>query len=421
MSNKRAYWLKATPVLILGIFLMYFYSGLQNDHLNILISHYTGLGWTAKAVTNPATVAGLIVILATFVVGTLLIKFGVVRVLVPSIVILGLSTIGLAFSGTNLLLYSIFLFLVRLMVVPLMMGAFMLCTNWFVTWRGRALGIITIGCPLFTATGLPGLKLSVSHFGLTPSYTLMGIVVLVLAALVAIFVKSKPEDCGLYPDGSDCEIETSTGETKSIPFGVLASNSGFWMLIISFGILQFVIVAVMSFYIPRLEMVGTSMATYLFWISAAALMGMPISVILGIIDDKFGTVIASLVLCITFLVALVALLVMKANQIPMIITAAIGLAGMMGGTPNLHPSITTYVFGRDNYQAANRWIMSIQAIMMAFAYLFMSIILDSTGSLDLAYKIMLGLVVIAVLCLIVVGRKPDHDRSRENAECKTSA
>jgi hypothetical protein len=92
--------------------------------------------------------------------------------------------------------------------------------------------------------------------------------------------------------------------------------------------------------------------------------------------------------------------------------AALGIAGITGGTPNLHPSITTYVWGRDRYQAANRWIMAIQAIMMAFALYYMSVILDITGSLDLAYKIMIGLVGIAVVCLIIIGRQPDYDRGR---------
>jgi hypothetical protein len=110
--------------------------------------------------------------------------------------------------------------------------------------------------------------------------------------------------------------------------------------------------------------------------------------------------------------AIASLLVMKANSVPLIFAAAIGIAGITGGTPNLHPSITTYVWGREKYQAANRWIMAIQAIMMAFSIYFMSVILDTTGSLDLAYKIMLGLVAVAAVCLLIIGRKPDFDRGR---------
>jgi len=410
MFENRAYWVKAFPVLILGIFMMYFYSGLQNDHVQVLYMYFQELGWSARDTTNPVTVSGFVVVLMYFVIGTLFLKYGVVRILVPSIIILGISCMGLALSGTSLIGYSIFLFLIRLFVVPLQMGAFMLCTNWFVNLRGRALGLITIGCPLFTATSVAGLTFSIQGYGILATYVGVGVIVLILALLVAVFVKSAPEDCGLYPDGSDHEIETSSGEIKSIPFRELASNSGFWLLIISFGLLQFCIVATMAFYIPRLAAVGTEQSIYLFWLSAAAIMGLPISLILGYIDDKFGTVIASIVLCAMFVLAFISLLVMTANNIPLIILAALGLAGMMGGTPNLHPSITTYVFGKDRYQAANRWIMAIQGIMMAGALYFMSYILDTTGSLDLAYKIMLWFIGIALVCLIIIGRKPDFDR-----------
>lgn len=412
MFKNRAYWKRATPVLILGIFLMYFYSGLQNDHLNALTEYYRGLGWQATTITNPVTWGAFLVIPATILVGALMIKYGVVTVLVPSTIVLGFACIGLAFAGTNLAVYSICLFLVRLFVLPLQMGAFMLCTNWFVHLRGRALGFITIGCPLFTATGIIGLTMGIQAFGFTPTYTLVGLLVLVLALLSALFLKSAPEECGLYPDGCGHEIDSSSGEIQSLPFREVFSNSGSWLLVISFGLLQFCIVAIMAFYVTRLAAVGTEPKIYLSWLTIAAFLGMPISMVLGIIDDKFGTVIASLVLCALFLVAIISLLIMTANSIPLIVLAALGIAGITGGTPNLHPSITTYVWGRDKYQAANRWIMAIQAIMMALALYYMSAILDRTGSLVLAYQIMIVLVAVAGICLIIIGRKPDYDRGR---------
>lgn len=422
MFENRAYWKRALPVWILGVFLMYFYSGLQNDHLNVLTTYYTKLGWSALTITNPVTWGTLVVIPATVLVGGMMIRFNVTKVLIPGIVLLALSCVGLAFSGMNKVMFSCFLFLIRLLVLVLQMGAYMLCTNWFVQLRGRALGIITIGCPLFTATGIATLTWGVNNYGLTEAYVGVAVVVFLLAVLVALFIKSSPEDVGLYPDGSECEIASSTGEVQSMPLGEVLSNAGSWWLIISFGILQFCIVAMMAFYVPRLAWTGTDQTVYLFWLAVAAILGMPISFILGVIDDKFGTVIASVVLSLTFLVALFALLFMTENNIPLIITAAIGLAGVTGGTPNLHPSITTYVWGRDKYQAANRWIMAIQAIMMAFALPFMSYIMDThEGNLDLAYKIMVGLVIIAIISLLIIGRKPDYDRGNSTQECSTTA
>lgn len=420
---NRAYWKRALPIWILGVLLMYFYSGLQNDHINVLTPYFQNMGWSTLTITNPVTIAAIVVIPATVLVGTLMILYTVTRVLIVGLVLLAASCVGLALCGSNVVAYSIFLFLIRLLVLVLQMGAYMLCTNWFVQLRGRSLGIITIGCPLFTATGIATLSWAVNNHGFTMAYIGVGVVVLLVAVLTALFIKSSPEEVGLYPDGADCELASSTGEVQKIPLSEVLRNPGSWWLIISFGILQFCIVAMMAFYVPRLAWTGTEPAVYFSWLAAAAIMGMPISFILGVIDDKFGTVIASLVLSATFLVALFALLLMAPGKdnVPLIITAAIGLAGVTGGTPNLHPSITTYVWGRDKYQAANRWIMAIQAIMMAGALPFMSAIMDANqGNLDLAYKIMVGLVIVAIIFLVIIGRKPDYDRGNANQECGTT-
>ncbi|MBN1624984.1 MAG: MFS transporter [Deltaproteobacteria bacterium] len=413
MFENKAYWAKALPVVILGIFLFYFYSGLQNDHLNVLLAYYLPQGWTSLTITNPVTWATIVVIPATVLIGALMIKYSVTKVIVPSAVILALSCVGLAFSNLNVIMFSVFLFLIRFFVVPLQMGGMMLCTNWFINLRGRALGFVTMGCPLFTATGIVSMSYGVKTIGFTMTYIIVGFAVLLLGILVAIFVKSKPEDVGLYPDGADSRPVSTTGEIKSLPFKVVFSDSGSWLLVISYGLLQACIVAMMAFYVTRLDAVGTDPKIYYFWLSAAAIGGIPISYLLGEVDDRFGTITASYVLCATFLMALAALLFMTANNIPLIILAALGLAGVMGGTPTLHPSITAYVWGRDRYQAANRWIMAIQAIMMALSLPFMSIIFDITGTLNLAYEIMMGFVFIAVICLFILGRKPDYDRSQE--------
>jgi hypothetical protein len=396
LFENPAFRKRALAVLILGTFMMYFYSGLQNDHLNVLTAYYQSLGWNATTITNPVTIAGFIIILATPIVGTLMIKYGVTRVMVPSTIILALATIGLAFSGTNLLMYSISLFLVRLFVLPLQMGAFMLCTNWFIDFRGRALGLITVGNPLCTATLIASLTAGVATLGFTWTYTIVGIIVLVLAFLIGIFIKSTPEECGLYPDGA-AHPPRIAEDTKTMTLKEVFANNGSYLLIISFGFLQFCIVAIMAFFVPRMNMTGTDMSVTLTWLSIAAICAMPVSYILGVIDDKFGTVTASLILCLTYLLALISLLKMTANNIPLLALAAFGIAGVTGGTPNLHPSITAYVYGRQNYQAANRWIMAIQAIIMAFAIYFMSAILDATGSLDLAYEIMIVMVIIATV------------------------
>ncbi len=412
MAKNAAFQKRAVPLVILGIFMMYFYSGLQSDHLNVLTPYYQKLGWLTTTITNPVTWAGFVVIPATLLVGTLFIKFGVTRVIVPSLAIVGVATLGLSFAGTNLVIYSISLFCMRLFILPLQMGGFMLCTNWFIKSRGRALGLVVMGSPLNTATFIALLTIGVNTIGLPSTYKIVGIVVLVLALLVGLFVKSTPEEAGLYPDGALEAPVIEKEEEVKLTFKEVFGKLDAWMLVFSLGLYQFAICCIMPFFVSRMNQTGSNPALFISFLSASAIGGIFASNLFGFLDDKIGTVKASLILGVCYLLAICGLLFMTKDNVALLFMTAIGLAGMTGGTGTLHPSITTYVYGRKLYQAANRWIMTVQSIIMAFAIYFMSAINDKTGSFSLAYKIMIALIIIAAICLLVIGRKPDYDRSR---------
>jgi MFS transporter, OFA family, oxalate/formate antiporter len=412
MEKNVSFQKRSIPMLILGIFLMYFYSGLQSDHLNILTPYYQKLGWLTTTITNPVTWAGFVVIPATLLAGTLLLKFGIPKIVVPSAVIVGIATICLALSGKNVILYSISLFCMRLFILPFQMGTFMFCTNWFIKSRGRALGLVVTGSPLCTATFIALLTAGVNNIGLASTYTITGSIILVLAVLVAIIMRTTPEDAGLHPDGASEAPKHEEIESK-MSFREVFCRGDAWLLVFSLGLLQFCITCIMPFFVVRMNMTGSTPALFLSFLSAAAIGGLFASNLFGFLDDKFGTVKAGLVLCAAYFLAIFGLLFMGKNTIPALIVTAIGVAGITGGTGTLHPSITAYVYGRKKYQAANRWIMTVQAVIMAFGIYFMSTILDKTGSLNLAYKIMAVLVVIAVGCLLVIGRKPDFDRRNQ--------
>lgn len=378
--KSRAFRRAATPILIAGIFLQYLYSCLMTDHINALQPYYAALyGWEATKITAPVSYAALAVILFALVVGTLFIKFGVTKVLIPSTLLCGLATVGLSFAGDNYVVYFICLFLMRLLTLVFQMGNMQLCTNWFLELRGRALGFSTIGMGLF----------------------------------MGFLVKDTPEQVGLNPDGADVPCDNGHEDTGVITLKEVFSKPNAWLLMIAFGLLNFCIVSIMAFFVPHMASTGTAERVYLPALSVAAVLGIPISYVLGWIDDKFGTVKACMLLCVTFVASLGALYFMNANNVVLIAVAAFGIAGITGGTPNLHPSMTAYVFGRKNYQAANRYIMTIQAAFQAFATMFMSKVADVTGSFRMGYAIMVVLVIVATVSLWIIGRTPDYDRGKK--------
>ncbi len=416
MFKNKKFAAYSTIFMILGTLYMFFYSGLQNDHINILTPYLRETyGWSDLKITNPVTMGAVASILFYLLIGGAFTKFGVKKVLVPSMVLLGIGTIGISAAGENYALYAISLFVVRLMVVPLQMGGFMLAANWFIKYRGRVLGIITAGSPLFSVVGIGFVTSIVNNMGIGAAYTMLGGSVLLMAVLTAFGIKDTPEDAGLFPDGSDhAPASEKTEVASNITVKQLLSESRAWKLIISYGILQFVIMAMMSYMAVRYISLGTPadvpnlfVSKGLVYLSIGALCGIPMSYVLGWIDDKFGSIKASLILNVLFLFAVVPLAFMPVGGNGVLMAVwAFGVACMTGGLPTMHPCVTSYVYGRKDYMAANKWIMTIQAIPMSFALTFMGTF-NQAGQLNMAYYILIGLLGISFITILSMRNIPD--------------
>lgn len=420
----------STIFMLLGTFFMFFYSGLQNDHLNILTPYLAQTyGWDDLKITNPATVGATVGIALYLIIGSAFVKYGVKKILVPCMTLLALGSIGIGMAGENYAIYSASLFIVRIMVIPLQMGGFMLAANWFIKYRGRVLGVITAGSPLFSIAGIGFLTSLVNTYGLQSAYTLIGIVVFILMVFTAFGIKDTPEEAGLYPDGADSAPMSETGiQVEPISLKQLLSESRAWKLIISYGILQFVIMGMMAYMAVRFITLGTPqdvpnlfVSKALVWLSIGAAAGIPMSYVLGWIDDKLGSIKASLVLNVLFLFAVVPLAIMPVGgDATLMAIWAFGVACMTGGLPTMHPCVTSYVYGRKEYMAANKWIMTIQAIPMAFALTFMGMF-NQMGNLTMAYYVMIGLLGVSFITILSMWKIPDANAAdRDYGEKKTA-
>lgn len=405
-KNFRKYTI---AICFLGFMCLFFYSGLSNDHINVLTPILTAQGWSNAEINNPVTVGATVTIIFYLICGVLLAKKGPAFVMVPSIFILGLSTLFLGFSvNTSYAFYSVCMFLTRLLVVPIQMGSYMLCSNWFIKYRGRVLGIITMGCPFFSIAGLAGLTKLVNVLGLGKGYAVFGAVVLVVAVLLLVTIKDTPEQVGLNPDGSLTPTHDVDESTELSVKEVLADPKA-WQLTISYGILQFVIVAMMAFMAARyIGLGGPELWTRaMVYLSIGSALGIPMSYIIGWVDDKVGSIKASLLLCVLYLFCVIPLLCMpEGGNSALMLTWAFGVACMTGGEPTMHPSITTYVYGRKKYQAANKWIMTLQAIIQAFVMPYMNYFYDN-GNPRGAYIGILIMLAVAFVTLLTMLKIPD--------------
>ena len=83
-----------------------------------------------------------------------------------------------------------------------------------------------------------------------------------------------------------------------------------------------------------------------------------------------------------------------------------GVACMTGGVPTMHPCITSYVYGRKEYQSANRIIMAIQLVPSAVAAMMMTVLIQS-GKATMAYGILIAIIIIGLISMIPMLKMKD--------------
>lgn len=403
----------AIGIIALGCLAMYFSCCLASDALNIIEPAFTEkIGWSFSSVSVPFTIANYILIVLSFLFSTYILKNGTRKFSVAAFGTLAMGTflIGIAYSLDSKM-YGVYLvgaILTKFAAQMVQLVCFQLCANWFSSMRGRILGIITIAAPLNSATSITLLTLGKARFGLTPCYMFITVILLFSVYMAVKFGISRPEDLGLTVDGIEensassaqnpsNEIYHSKWDIKS-----LLKTPETWALAIGFGIFNGTIGPIMGFFLVRMAEIGVDTGLALTIISSTSLIGIFLSYIFGYIDDKFGTPFASRILGITFVIACVLFYIADANHMALIWIAAVMMASIVGGTPNLHPSSIIHVFGSREYQAANRVISIIVSIFSSFGVQLMSILLDKTGSLSAGYAVFAVLCTVGTICMFLI-------------------
>lgn len=427
-ANKGKFIRYGVLLTIMGVIFMFLYSGLQNDQINIIqafITEQNG-GWTAQQTQLPMTVGNFVCILLTFVYGTLFIKFGVKKPLIVVMIITAIATLGIvaangldcnggAASG-NYGLFFISLFIVRCGCMILQMAGFMLVANWFIRLRGQIMGLVTIGSPLFSVVGTSVMSRFITNKlggDYRPFYVAIAVLIVIICVIVAVGLKDTPEEAGLYPDGADHPpVSEGVEEVKLTVLEVLKQKKA-WQLIISYGAFQFIINACMGSMAVRYIFLGGPEVWMqaVVWLSVGAILGIPMSYVFGLLDDKVGSVKASIILGLCELIPVIALMLQpQGGSVPLMVVWGFGVACMTGGVPTMHPCITSYAYGRREYQSANRIIMAIQLIPSAVAAMMMVTMIQN-GKATLAYGILIVIIAIGLIATCTMLKLKDANEA----------
>ncbi len=287
-----------------------------------------------------------------------------------------------------------------------------LTNRWFIRYRGRAVGLTTMGYGLGGFVFAPVITFLVSLVGWRPAYALSGaMIAVVLVPLALLVIRDRPEQVGLRPDGDDVSATPSSHPHRdpsiSLSLRQAMASRSFWVLNLAIALLWTSQVSYAVHGQPFFESRGYAAGT-----AAALLGGSTLGAGLirggsGFVYDLFRTPrILAFLLCVAGAGGLLVLSVSSAGAILPVFFVLWGIGA--GGGPIMPPLLLARYYGSAHLGALLGFTEVTSAIMV-FGPITGGAIYDATGSYTAAFALFSG-VLLASGFLFLLASPPGASR-----------
>ncbi len=339
-------------------------------------------GWSRTEVGS--AISGLMIATALFLplAGKLVDRFGVRRVLVPSVILFALLL--LLVPLVEELWQFIFLYVsMGVLAVGTNSTAYMrLLANWFDRRRGLAICIAGSGTGLGFAYVPVITHYAVTAYGWRGGYVLLALILLCITLPMVLFIlKDSPADVGLQVDGSSDEAQTDADAERQSAGDTLKqamARRDFWYMALTFVSVAFVLYGIIPNLVPLLEGRGYDTETAA-WI--ASLFGFATfggRILIGWLVDHFE---ARSVALVFFSLSAVGMCLL-AIDLPLwvVLLSAILLGGSLGAEVDMLAYLASRYFGLRCFAQIFSMLFAMVMFSMSLGPLVFGAVYDATQS-----------------------------------------
>jgi MFS family permease len=343
--------------------------------------------WSRAEISLGFSLSLLVLSAALPIVGHLVDRFGARRIIVPAALLFGLGLASFYFLSARLWqFYAIYIFLGIAGSGTAAVPYYKVISNWFDKKRGRALGL-TMGGAGIGFLVMPSLSYSlISRVGWRTAYVFIGFAVIVVTVpVIGLFLKEKPQDIGLLPDGEG-PSHSNILDARSVGDGLSgreAWRSGtFWIMCTALFLVSVSLNGCLIHLVPLLTDRGVSPQSAAF---AASLLGG--ATLLGrvatgfLLDRFFATNVAVSFFC----VGAVGIFMLWAGVAgPLSFLTAILLGVGIGAEGDIMAYLVSRYFGLRAFGEIYAYVLAIYTLGAVAGPLLMGLSFDSSGSYESA-------------------------------------
>jgi len=292
-------------------------------------------------------------------------------------------------------------------------------SRWFVRMRGRALALAGMGHGL-AKVGMPVLVASlIIHTGWRTAWVLFGFLTLALVVAPSVlFMRRRPEDMGLLPDGrspgphelgAPSKETSSTEAHRTIMADVAWSRrqalrtSAFWLIVITFGVAHVGVTGLNLHVFSFVRDQGHPALIAALVMSIIAFMQFSTPMVWGVLAEHFN--IGRLIMAKFAIQAAGILLALSDPALPALYVGFFLYGIGMGGTSILAEMIWANYFGRISLGKIRGMASLLTSAFSAGGPPFFGLLFDYTQSYFLSFSIFIGMLLVSA-CLSLFLRPP---------------
>ena len=218
-SQKRIYY--GWVIVGIAMISMAFWFGIRTTFSIFFVALLDQFHWGRAEAAGAQSVAMVIYMLMAPIIGTLVDRIGPRKVIVPGII---LTALGFLLCTQIRSLFQFYLFfgvIVGMGVTCLSIAPFtIVLAHWFDKRRGTANGLAAVGIGLGVLLLLPLIQTLISSRGWQFAYLSFSLLLLLIPLpLNALFLRHRPQEMGLLPDGDSMRLshEDDPGDSKTEP------------------------------------------------------------------------------------------------------------------------------------------------------------------------------------------------------------
>jgi MFS family permease len=353
------------------------------------------MGWTRDQVTLAMGLAPIAMALAAPFMGRFIDRFGAKVVMAAGAFVIGVSSMLLAKTESRLYFYIVYSIAGVGQAGATIIPISLVISNWFDVKRGRALGIVMTGTGLGASVMVPVTTKIVESWNWRVSYFVMGLIILLMIPLVLLFVRTRPSDMGLHPDGEEHALATPKQLIGSTIAEAVKTKT-FWLIGAMMALSGFVAMGIGVNLMPYLQKEsghkGMIAAGIISIISIFTVIG---KVGIGAISDRWG--IRKAVLLAFTIIVIGIILMMGAKAILVAIAFAVVYGFAIGAPLLINPALTADCFGLKHFGGIFGILTMLNTVGVAMGAVLLSVLYVKSGSYMPVFLLSIVLMAVAGL------------------------